>query len=129
VKGGGCRSRQLDIPPLRTHEAAVSSADVFRNGEIRTRSQMGGHPGIRRGREYLMKRRIVAIGMLAAMFGLMPGLAQAGQPVGGCPNNYDLVKAKKSTVIADLNGDGYVCVTPIPAFPPGSINAIDNNTP
>jgi hypothetical protein len=76
-----------------------------------------------------MKRRIVVIGMLGTMLGLMPGAAHAGQPVGGCPDNYDLVKVKKSTAVVDLNGDGYVCVTPIPAYPPGSLNAIDNNTP
>jgi hypothetical protein len=76
-----------------------------------------------------VRRRIVVIGMMAAMVGPMSGIAHAGQPSGGCPNDYNLVKAKKSTAIADLNGDGYVCVTPIPAYPPGSLNVIDNNTP
>jgi hypothetical protein len=60
---------------------------------------------------------------------IVPGTARATKAVGGCPGNYDLTRANKNTQIADINGDGWVCVTPIPAYPPGSQNAIDNNVP
>ena len=80
-----------------------------------------------------MKRRIVVVGMLAAILGLMSGTASAKQePVGGCPNSYKLVSLKgpkDPKAIADLNGDGWVCTTPIPAYPPGSFNTVDNNSP
>jgi hypothetical protein len=74
-----------------------------------------------------VKRRIVSILLLAAMVGLVPGTAHATKAVGGCPDSYDLTRANKNTKIADINGDGWVCVTPIPAYPPGSLNVIDNN--
>lgn len=74
-----------------------------------------------------MKRRIVSIVMLAVMVGLVPGTAHATKAVGGCPDSYDLVRVDKNTRVVDLNGDGWVCVTPIPAYPPGSLNAIDDS--
>jgi hypothetical protein len=109
----------------RVQRLALSGLAGVQAGNIDPGTSLGSE---REG--ILVKRRIVVIGVLAATIGLMSGTASAGQkPVGGCPNSYDLVKAKGEKALADLNGDGWVCITPIPANPPGSINVIDNNTP
>ena len=76
-----------------------------------------------------MKRRIAVILGLGILLGLAPATALAGQPIGGCNDGFDLKHANKLTKEVDLNGDGWVCVKDIPAYPPGSINAVDNNAP
>ena len=72
-------------------------------------------------------KRLSLVLVLVSMLGLAPGTASASPPVGGCPGSFDLKHETKRTEIADLNGDDWVCVKDIPAFPPGSINVIDNN--
>jgi len=74
-----------------------------------------------------VKRRIVSILMLGVLAGLVPGVAHAGQPVGGCSTAFSLTKTTKNTAPLDKNGDGWVCQKDIPAQPPGSVNVQDNN--
>jgi hypothetical protein len=48
-----------------------------------------------------------ALTALVAVFA-SSGTAAAGQPIGGCPPNYSLIKAKVAPAV-DKNGDGWIC--------------------
>lgn len=78
-----------------------------------------------------MKRSIVALAIVASIAGPGIGQAIAKPAVGGCPSDFRLVSANTNDLgdTVDKNGDGKICEKPIPAFPPGSVNIIDNNTP
>jgi len=75
-----------------------------------------------------VKRLIVSALLVASMLGVSAGSAAAGGAIGGCLDGYNLQHSAKKYPGVDHNGDGYVCVASIPAFPPGSVNVIDNNT-
>ena len=77
------------------------------------------------------KRLIVSIVISASILGIAAQPAAADKPVRGCPNDFELVKVNRNDpvdVAVDLNGDGKICEKPIPAFPPGSFNVIDNTS-
>ena len=78
------------------------------------------------------KRFIVSIVISASILSFAAQPAAADKPVRGCPNDqFVLVPVDPSDpvdVAVDLNGDGRVCEKPIPAFPPGSFNVIDNTS-
>src|SRR5262245_8406642 len=78
-----------------------------------------------------MKRTILSMAILTSTLAVGVQPAGAGPAVGGCPSDYKLVSANKHDLgdTVDKNGDGKICEKPIPAFPPGSVNIIDNNRP
>jgi hypothetical protein len=73
-----------------------------------------------------MRRRLVLVASLAAVVAVLAisGTAVAGQPIGGCPSGYSLVKAKIDPR-ADLNGDGWICTKAVRNGQNG-YNDIDN---
>ena len=61
-----------------------------------------------------MRRKICGGTALAAIVGALAlaGPAGAGQPIAGCPGDFQLVKAKVDPAI-DKNGDGWICTKSI----------------
>lgn len=78
-----------------------------------------------------VNRSIVSLALLASILGPGIGQAVAAPAEGGCPSDFRLVSANRNELgdTVDKNGDGKICLKSIPAFPPGSVNIIDNNTP
>jgi hypothetical protein len=76
------------------------------------------------------KRTIFSALIVIGTMGIGTTAASAGQPVAGCPSDYQLAKASKfpQGETIDKNGDGYVCWTTIPTPPPNR-NVIDNKYP
>ena len=75
------------------------------------------------GRIFRRVSLLTAVGVLATG----AATASAGKAIGGCPDSYQLIKAKVDP-IADKNGDGWICTKQIGA-PPGTTaySDIDNN--
>jgi hypothetical protein len=73
-----------------------------------------------------MRRKALLAALLAAVVAVLviSGTAMAGQPVGGCPPDYSLNKAKVNPQ-ADLNGDGWICTKAVRDGQNG-FNDIDN---
>jgi hypothetical protein len=73
-----------------------------------------------------MRRKALLVALLAAAVAVLVlgGTAVAGQPIGGCPPGYSLVKAKIDPR-ADLNGDGWICTKAVRDGQNG-YNDIDN---
>ena len=78
-----------------------------------------------------VKRVTVSIAILASALGVGVGPATAGQPVGRCPADFDMVPAGSWGAegrAIDKNGDGKVCEKPLPGGGnEGTFNVIDNN--
>lgn len=73
-----------------------------------------------------MRHKALLAAVLAAVVAVLVlgGTAVAGQPIGGCPPGYSLVKAKIDPR-ADLNGDGWICTKAVRDGQNG-YNDIDN---
>jgi hypothetical protein len=72
-------------------------------------------------------RNVVMLGaLLAALVTalVLSATAGAGQPIGGCPPGYSLIKAKVAPAV-DKNGDGYICEKAVQGGANG-YNDIDN---
>ncbi|MGZ4407958.1 MAG: hypothetical protein ACXVY6_04075 [Gaiellaceae bacterium] len=73
-----------------------------------------------------MRRRLLLGALLTAMVAVfaISGTAVAGQPIGGCPPGYSLIKAKIAPAV-DKNGDGWICEKAVQGGANG-FNDIDN---
>jgi hypothetical protein len=78
---------------------------------------------VKRRALYLVLSTSAVLGVIAS-----PPTAVASSK-GTCADSYSLVRASKwgaEGSALDRNGDGWLCEKPIPAYPPGSFNVIDD---
>jgi hypothetical protein len=73
-----------------------------------------------------MRLRLLLGASLTAVVAVLAisGTAGAGQPIGGCPPSYSLIKAKVAPAV-DKNGDGWICEKAVQGGANG-YNDIDN---